>query len=131
MLAFTWTDGASNGGQPILDYRVSFDQAKNIWVELQSGILTQSLTVSGATGGKTYQFKVEARNVIGYSEYSEVIAVKSAIIPTAPVSVLTTRILNDVEVSWNAPSSDPVAEFGDAITAYSIYLRTSDTQVWA
>lgn len=25
VLAFTWTDGASNGGQPILDYRISFD----------------------------------------------------------------------------------------------------------
>ena len=34
IIAFSWTDGASNGGQPILDYRISFDQAKGVWVEL-------------------------------------------------------------------------------------------------
>ena len=30
-LSFSWTEGASNGGQPVLDYRVSFDQASNNW----------------------------------------------------------------------------------------------------
>ena len=24
-LAFTWSDGASNGGTPIIDYRVNYD----------------------------------------------------------------------------------------------------------
>lgn len=54
VLAFTWTDGASDGGQTIEDYRVSFDQGRNEWTILQSGVETQSLTVSGATPGTTY-----------------------------------------------------------------------------
>jgi hypothetical protein len=29
-----WTAGASNGGQPILDYRVSYDQGSGNWVVL-------------------------------------------------------------------------------------------------
>ena len=29
-----WTSGASHGGQPILDYRVSFDQGSGNWVVL-------------------------------------------------------------------------------------------------
>jgi hypothetical protein len=34
VLAFTWTDGASDGGQTILDYRISFDQGRGEWTEL-------------------------------------------------------------------------------------------------
>lgn len=70
VLSFTWQDGASNGGQLILDYRVQFDQGRDEWRELQANVLTQSLTVSGATPGTSYKFKVEARNVIGYSPES-------------------------------------------------------------
>jgi hypothetical protein len=33
-ISFTWEDGSSNGGQTILDYRVSYDQGAGIWVEL-------------------------------------------------------------------------------------------------
>lgn len=39
-----WTDGAFNGGMPVIDYTVSYDQATGNWVELESGILTQSYT---------------------------------------------------------------------------------------
>jgi hypothetical protein len=29
VLAFTWSDGSSNGGTPIIDYRVYYDAATN------------------------------------------------------------------------------------------------------
>jgi hypothetical protein len=45
------------------------------------------LTVSGATSGKVYKFKVETRNIIGFSDFSEELAIKAAIIPTAPNDV--------------------------------------------
>lgn len=38
VIQFTWSNGISNGGSPVIDYRVSFDQATNTWVTLQSGI---------------------------------------------------------------------------------------------
>lgn len=31
VLAFYWSDGASNGGQPVEDYRISFDQGIGSW----------------------------------------------------------------------------------------------------
>lgn len=34
-IGFTWSDGYSNGGSAVLDYRVSYDQATGIWVVLQ------------------------------------------------------------------------------------------------
>jgi hypothetical protein len=33
-ISLSWEAGASNGGQPILDYRVSYDQAAGIWTIL-------------------------------------------------------------------------------------------------
>ena len=33
-LGLTWTNGNSNGGQPVLDYRVSYDQGTATWVVL-------------------------------------------------------------------------------------------------
>lgn len=54
VLGFSWSDGASDGGQSIIDYRVSYDQGKNVWTVLQESVLTQKMTVSGATSGKTY-----------------------------------------------------------------------------
>jgi hypothetical protein len=33
-IGFTWDEGYSNGGSLVIDYRISYDQAKGIWVEL-------------------------------------------------------------------------------------------------
>jgi hypothetical protein len=33
-------------------------------------------------------------------------------------------------LSWSAPSTDPVTDFGDALTSYLIYIRTADIETW-
>ena len=48
-IGITWQDGASNGGQPILDYRISYDQGTGTWVVLQSGITSKSLIITSVT----------------------------------------------------------------------------------
>jgi hypothetical protein len=40
--------------------------------------------LTGALSGKTYQFKVEARNIIGYSPLSIPLSIKAAIVPGVP-----------------------------------------------
>lgn len=37
-IGLTWSDGASDGGAEVLDYRVSYDQGNGNWVVLQQGI---------------------------------------------------------------------------------------------
>lgn len=50
-----WTDGVSNGGQPVLDYTVSYEVSAGVWTELASGILTQSYTSTASlTAGASY-----------------------------------------------------------------------------
>jgi len=34
VVRFTWSDGASNGYQPIIDYRVSYDKSTGNWETL-------------------------------------------------------------------------------------------------
>ena len=56
----SWVDGISNGGQPVLDYSLSFDGAPAgvTWTSVASGILTRSFVVTGLTTGLTYSFRV-------------------------------------------------------------------------
>lgn len=129
-VAFTWSDGASNGGQPILDYRISSDQGSGNWVVIQTGITSKSLIVPDATSGSVYSFKIEARNIIGYSEYSQTLAVKAAIVPSAPVDVTTERQINNLIISWVAPSLNSLDDYGDAIIGYRVFIRTSVTSVY-
>lgn len=130
-VSLTWSDGASNGGQPILDYRVSFDQGSGNWVVLESSVSSQNLVATGATAGVTYYFKIEARNIIGYSGESESFGIMAAVIPTQPTSVTTERSVNDVIIRWVSPSVDPMTDFGDSFMGFKIYIRTSDLQTYA
>lgn len=66
-ITFNWVDGASNGGDTIIDYRVSYAQESSIYTVLAVGVTTQSYTATGLTAGLFYKFKVEARNYLFYS----------------------------------------------------------------
>jgi hypothetical protein len=39
VIAFTWEDGNSYGGTPIIDYKLWYDQANNLYAVLDEGIL--------------------------------------------------------------------------------------------
>jgi len=74
----TWTAPVFDGGSPVIDYRVWFDNASAgaSFVELVSGLQSTSFTATGLTQGQTYQFKVESRNIYGYSaSYSNVVTI--------------------------------------------------------
>ena len=65
----TWTAPVFDGGSPVIDYRVWYDNASAgaSFVELVSGLQSTSYTATGLTQGQTYRFKVESRNAYGYS----------------------------------------------------------------
>jgi len=37
-IGITWTDGLSNGGTTVIDYRIKFDQGSDTWTTLISGV---------------------------------------------------------------------------------------------
>ena len=67
-IAMTWSQGAVNGGTPVIDYRVSHKlSTDSLFTELASGVTTASYTTTALTQGAEYVFKVESRNSFGYS----------------------------------------------------------------
>ena len=120
-ISFSWSDGAENGGAPILDYRISFDQALDTYIVRASEITDKEYTVSGLTASFTYKFKVEARNSFGYSPYSAEIAIICATIPDVPAEPQTTNVNEKVQFTWSEPSNN-----GLPITSYSVMIQKAD-----
>jgi titin len=72
-LSFTWSVGVSDGGSPVIDYRVQYDQSMDVWVEVATSWTSQYFTTTylqPITPGSEYKFKVESRNAVGYSDES-------------------------------------------------------------
>jgi len=84
-------------------------------------VTTTSYTATGLTADTVYAFKVEARNVVGFSAESSSVSIRAAAIPSTPAAPTTTRNGNNVDIAWTAPSNG-----GSAITAYTITIRQSD-----
>jgi hypothetical protein len=74
-ISLTWTNGAANGGAPVLDYRITYDQSAGDYIVLASGLNNPLFTATGLTSGNVYKFKVESRNKFGYSAFSQVVSI--------------------------------------------------------
>ena len=107
----------------MLDYRVSSDQSSGVYVILAMMVHEKSYTATGLTAGNTYKFKVEARNLYGYSSYSEIATILCATNPSMPLTPTTTVVNDEVIVDWTAPSDQ-----GTEILGYYLYVRQSDNQ---
>lgn len=82
--------------------------------------------MTGLTTGLTYNFRIEARNSIGYSTYSNVVTAMAAIVPTAPAAPSTAMDVNNVIIDWSSPSSSSQTAYGSAIVGYKVNIRWSD-----
>jgi hypothetical protein len=84
--------------------------------------LTQlSYTATSLSQGRTYQFKVRARNVYGFSVFSSTISVLTAQPPAQPISPTTVWSPDNVIISWTSPDNG-----GSPITGYTVTIRQAD-----
>jgi len=72
-IGLSWSDGAYNGGSPIIDYEVSLATTASFTVI--ATVTTRSAVVTGLTAGTNYKFYVKARNVIGQSTQSSEVTI--------------------------------------------------------
>jgi hypothetical protein len=120
-LGLTWNEGAANGGAAVTEYRISYAEQGGSFSFLISTANTNYL-VTSLTSGTTYEFKVEAKNEYGYSQFSSTISLLAAYIPEIPTSVTTEFVGSLVKVSWTLPSDN-----GSPITAYKLYIQEAGT----
>lgn len=78
----TWDAPTDNGGSPVLDYRVSLKlTTDSTWTVLATDITLTYYTATSLTSDLIYDFKVEARNLVGYSPESTVVIIRAAAVP--------------------------------------------------
>lgn len=120
-ITIQWTEGFANGGSPVIDYRINYDEATAIYVVLAENHLTTTITASSLTSGLNYKFTVEARNEFGYSQLSAEVIILCAAKPDSPTTPTTTVVFDKVVLDWEAPNDN-----GTPITKYEVYIRKAD-----
>ena len=83
------------------------------------------MTTVGLQAGNTYNFRVYARNTVGFSIPAQV-SILCAQIANVPATPTTTVSGSNVVVSWVAPYNGATP-----ITSYTITIRQSDTLTYS
>lgn len=84
-----------------------------------------NLQISGLTAGVIYQFKVEARNQYGYSDFSDTLSLLCAFIPEIPSDVVTSIEADQMRVSWSLSTAN-----GSPITAFKVFVQEIGTTTY-
>lgn len=113
----SWTAGSSNGS-PISEYKVTW--SGNGSGEKSCGSVT-SCQITGLKNGKTYSFKVQAKNEIGWSKESNGVEGTPDKLPDAPTDVKAEAGKNTVVVTWKAPEGN-----FSAVDGYEVTLNGSN-----
>jgi len=87
----------------------------------QVGIVGTTTVITGLNLGVTYQFKVRARNIYGFSAFSSAITVLAAQTPNQPSVPITYVSGVNVIIQWSTPIDN-----GSPIIGYKIFIRQFD-----
>lgn len=113
-ITISWSQGLSDGGRPVLDYRVKYAlSTSDTFIIASDSILTNTYTINGLQAGQIYKVTVESRNFLYYSDASTPIVVLCATKPSVPDTPTTINEYDYVIIDWEAPS-----ENGLPITGY-------------
>ena len=116
-IGLTWSDGVSNGGLTVEDYRISQRVQGGSYSIIATSIATKAYTATGLTLGTTYEFSIEARNSNGYGLPSTDFTILHAISPESPSAPTTANSGTSVVIDWTAPNNN-----GATITSYVVTI---------
>lgn len=120
----TWEEG-DDGGNNITAYRLlrgtAIDDLGNIDV-----IGNQTLfNDTNVTNGVNYFYAVEAFNILGWGERSDVISITPGAIPTEPLDLTAAVGDRFVQLNWSVPLDDK----GYDLIGYNLYKAVGDTNL--
>lgn len=107
-----------NGGSPVTKFRVYYDDSGSFALLSETtDLVTLQYTLTGATTGKTYGFKVSAVNVVGEGPLSPASFIIAAKVPDKPVSLAkVSASITQITISFTAPYTG-----GTPLTGYKFY----------
>ncbi len=120
----SWSPPASDGGLPVIDYRVYVTGIG--WVDMGSAVT--SLTLSGLANGTKVSFAVQAENANGFGAVSNTLYFTPVAAPTAaPTGVGSSAGDRTVTITWtDVPAA---SDGGSPITSYAVTLTQGATTV--
>ncbi len=130
-----WTALTSpdNGDSDITSYNLQWDRGTQgfLYYDLLGATpyttMIDFTVTNGVVASQTYRFKVRARNLYGWGDFSFFTTVKAAnkaSIMSAPITSIDSAT-GHVKISWTAPNNN-----GDDITAYNVYIGNFDSTTW-
>ncbi|KAJ7999339.1 hypothetical protein DPEC_G00193360 [Dallia pectoralis] len=129
-ITVSWAEPASNGGRPIVGYRLQMkDKNSILWQTVNKSVIRAAhFKVQNINAGLIYEFKVAAENAAGcgpLSSVSDAVLAIDACDP--PTNVRITHIRkSSVRLEWLKPNYDG----GSMVTAYLIELKEGDRDRW-
>lgn len=127
-IGLSWAPPLFNGGSNVIDYKIWYDNGSSgsTFDVVVENIVAANYIVTGLTKGQTYQFKVQARNIYGFSAMSNTVSILAAQIPEIPAAPTTTFDSGVVTISWTPPDNG-----GSEIILYSVTIQKSDGEFLA
>lgn len=120
-VVLSWKDSISNGGAAITNYRIYRGTSPGGEVFLIEVGNVTTHTDPGLTNGRTYYYRVTAKNAVGEGPVSNEASAMPATVPGQPTGLTATSGNQQVSLIWMAPSDDG----GLPITGYRIYRGTA------
>ena len=82
--------------------------------------LVSTATIIGLTQGQDYLFKVRARNVYGYGEFSDFVTIRASSVPDTMEMINTVSVNREIIIRWEAQPS-----FGEDKSSSSYHRLTA------
>ena len=116
-----WTEPVDKGGAEVDDYQIYYALPAEEFAVLASGVTSREYIAYPLTTGLEYRFKVRARNIQGFGDFSDAVTILTAQIPDTPDVPSTVFAPDTVTVTWTQPD-----DRGSPITGYDVYIMRSD-----
>jgi hypothetical protein len=116
-------EGDMTGGSPILSYEIDYDRGTAEWQELKGfssnddslEFIKTALTIS-----VVYQVRYRAKNVFGWSEYSDTSFVETIMVPDIPEQPVSSELIGtNVVFTWVQPDAR-----GTPIQFYNLQVQS-------
>jgi len=117
----------------VLSYNLQYDNATaaTTWFDViglsPDSLVTSVIVSTGVVPGSQYAFRVRARNIFGWGQFSDVTYIQAARAPDAPLAPVTSidAATGGLVISWQAPNNA-----GSAINAYVINIQHATAGTW-